>query len=258
MTRGRNGSCYSELIAKEMITGGSFERLRWAALLHDMGKLDVPPEILNKDDDRPTRRPSSHAIREGRALPGADRRLAGRMATRSRRPSRALGWNGISARPRGTDIPLAARIVAVADAYDVMTSTRSYKKPMPPRSPGGRSPTTPVRSSTRRSPEPSSPSASATSGVPAGRWPGRQPPGDSTGPDRLGDPTDRIGIVATATTMSAAVVNLPEEPPRQPQPSPSSTRPPRRFLRPRRPSSRPRRYQPPLLRRRRRPPRRQQ
>ena len=56
MTRGHSERVrvFSDLIAEELgLDEGSRDRLRWASLLHDIGKLDVHPDILNKDG-RPT------------------------------------------------------------------------------------------------------------------------------------------------------------------------------------------------------------
>ena len=108
-------------------------RLRWSALLHDMGKLHVPSEILNKEgrpNDEEWAILRDHPAKAEEYLePLADWLGEWRHA--------AVGhherWdgNGYPSGQKGTEIPLSARIVAVADAFDVMTSTRSYKKPMP-------------------------------------------------------------------------------------------------------------------------------
>ncbi|MEM9656113.1 MAG: HD-GYP domain-containing protein [Actinomycetota bacterium] len=110
------------------------QRLAWASLLHDIGKLTVPPEILNKDG-RPT--DEEWEILKNHPAAGEDYvdPLAGwlgdwRLAT-SQHHER---WDG-TGYPyglTGDQISLAGRIVAVADAYDVITSRRSYKAPMSP------------------------------------------------------------------------------------------------------------------------------
>ena len=135
MTRGHaeRVRAYSELIGEEMgLRSSDLDKLRWAALLHDMGKLDVPSEILNKPG-RPTE--EEWKILQGHPAaaipylaPLAD--WLGDWIHAADGHHERWDGGGYPAGLAGTDIPLSARIVAVADAFDVMTSTRSYKKPM--------------------------------------------------------------------------------------------------------------------------------
>ncbi len=125
---------YTDLIVAEMHLGErEANLLRWSALLHDVGKLRVPQEILNSDQ-RPSKEEwtilMTHPA-EGLALTeclgdwlGEWRRTIGEHHER---------WdgNGYPSALGGSEIHLGARIVAVADAFDVMTSARSYKKPVP-------------------------------------------------------------------------------------------------------------------------------
>ncbi len=110
------------------------DRLNWSALLHDVGKLKVDAEILNKPG-RPTDEEWAKLRRhplEGEALAEPLRRWLGEWAD-------AIGyhhenWDG-TGYPRGTvgeAIPLGGRIVAIADVFDVITSARSYKRPATP------------------------------------------------------------------------------------------------------------------------------
>ena len=124
---------FADLLALELgLFEGDRDRLRWAALLHDLGKLGVEPGILNKtgllDEDE------WRVIREHPATGG---RLAAPLAPFLGRWYPAIGqhherWNG-SGYPHGLvgeQISYGARIVAVADAFEVMTSSRSYRRPM--------------------------------------------------------------------------------------------------------------------------------
>lgn len=137
MTRGHaeRVQAYCDLIAEELeLSDEDRGKLRWGALLHDMGKLEVPSEILNKAG-----RPDED---EWKILQGHP--AAGRSYVDSLRPwlgdwlgavdEHHCRWdgNGYPYDLAGADITLAGRIAAVADAYDVMTSVRSYKKAMAP------------------------------------------------------------------------------------------------------------------------------
>lgn len=136
MTRGHceRVRAYTDLIIAEMgIHEPDASRLRWAALLHDVGKLFVNPDILNSPD-----RPTNAQWEELKSHTWQGDKLIGPLKPWLGSWHRAVGehherWDG-GGYPNGLagiDIHLGARIVAVADAFDVMTSTRSYKKPIP-------------------------------------------------------------------------------------------------------------------------------
>lgn len=132
LTRGHSERvrAYAQMIGRELgLKPSELELLNWAALLHDVGKLEIPHEILAKNG-RPTedewailRRHPEH----GEALVAPLRGWLGDWCD-------AVGhhherWDG-SGYPRGLagkEISLAGRIVAVADVFDVVTSSRSYK-----------------------------------------------------------------------------------------------------------------------------------
>jgi uncharacterized protein YjbI with pentapeptide repeats len=135
LTRGHTERvrAYADLIAAEMeVSEVDRQKLAWASLLHDIGKLTVPAEILNKNG-RPTDEEweilQTHpAAGEAFIEPLADWLGEWRYAT-SQHHERWDG-RGYPCGLAGTDISLAGRIVAVADAYDVITTKRSYKEPM--------------------------------------------------------------------------------------------------------------------------------
>ena len=124
---------YTELIIEEMgLPVADAERLRWAALLHDLGKLMVPAEILNKDG-----RPTDAEWEILKTHPAEGVKLAAPIAAWLGEWLGAIGehherWDGdgYPSGLAGYDIHLGARIVSVADTYDVITSPRSYKKPI--------------------------------------------------------------------------------------------------------------------------------
>jgi hypothetical protein len=134
LTRGHSERvrAYSQMIGDELgLTADEIDRLRWAALLHDIGKLEIPFEILNKPDSL-----TAEEYETIKRHPEIGAQLTAPLAGWLGQSIRAVAehherWDG-DGYPnglRGTDISLAARIVAVADAFDVMTSVRSYKKP---------------------------------------------------------------------------------------------------------------------------------
>ena len=125
---------FSELIAVEMGLDEPFrERLRWGSLLHDMGKLTVPAEILNKPG-KPTAEEwkvlQSHPM-NGEVMLAPLKEWLGEAIHAAGQHHERWDGNGYPQGLKGDQISLSARIVAVADAYDVMTATRSYKKALP-------------------------------------------------------------------------------------------------------------------------------
>jgi putative nucleotidyltransferase with HDIG domain len=136
LTRGHSERvrALSDLMAKQLqLDEEDREKIRWAALLHDIGKLRVPGEILRKPS-KPTAEEwqilKTHPA-EGVAL------IQGPIADWLGDWARAIGehheqfdGSGYPAGFSGTDISLAGRLVAVADVFDVITAARSYKKPM--------------------------------------------------------------------------------------------------------------------------------
>ena len=105
------------------------DRLRIAALLHDVGKLAIPDEILEK--------PAPLSPGEWRTMvqhPRIGQVILEQAATLKDAAPIILhhheryAGHGYPFGLRGTDIPLGARIVAIADAYDAMRNDRPYKR----------------------------------------------------------------------------------------------------------------------------------
>jgi putative two-component system response regulator len=111
------------------------ERIRRAALLHDVGKIGVPDHILTKPGPLTAEeiaRMRTHTL------------IGARLLARGRSPLIATAaeiaefhhehWDG-SGYPHGLtgeEIPLSARIVAIADQYDALSSDRPYRRALPP------------------------------------------------------------------------------------------------------------------------------
>jgi HD-GYP domain-containing protein (c-di-GMP phosphodiesterase class II) len=124
---------FSDLIADEMkLAPADRARLRWASLLHDIGKLVVPSEILSKpakltdaEMDNVRRHPD-----EGARLIGPLAAWLGEWAGAVPHHHERFDGRGYPRGLAGEQISLAGRIVAVADSYEVMTAVRPYRKPI--------------------------------------------------------------------------------------------------------------------------------
>jgi hypothetical protein len=123
----------ADLLAKEAgLSDEERDKLRWGALLHDIGKLAVPGAILNKPD-----RPNEEEWATLQRHPEEGEHLVEPLVTWLGPWAGAVGhhhekWDG-TGYPHalaGEDISLGGRILAIADAYEVMTAARAYKVPM--------------------------------------------------------------------------------------------------------------------------------
>ena len=102
----------------------------FAALLHDVGKIHVPNEIVNKRgplDDAEWAVMHRHTI-DGEAMLGRVGGLLGRVGSIVRATHEHYDGAGYPDGLAGEQIPLAARIVTCCDAFNAMTTDRSYRK----------------------------------------------------------------------------------------------------------------------------------
>jgi putative two-component system response regulator len=123
---------FVESILKEMgKQGPEVELITTAARLHDIGKIAVPDTILNKPGKLTD---EEWAIMASHPEVGAD--FLGkhpgfkRGVEIVRHHHEAWDGTGYPHKLKATEIPLGARIIAVADSYDAMTSDRPYRKGM--------------------------------------------------------------------------------------------------------------------------------
>jgi putative nucleotidyltransferase with HDIG domain len=104
-------------------------RIRLAALLHDVGKIGIPEKILHKNG--PLTPPEyeqicEHPLIGERILQPLMRSLPDVVASVKHEHERFDG-RGYPSRLRGPEIPIASRIIMVADCHDAITSDRPYR-----------------------------------------------------------------------------------------------------------------------------------
>ncbi|WP_175452393.1 HD-GYP domain-containing protein [Thiohalomonas denitrificans] len=126
---GRRVALYAATIAEAMsLSEDELEQVYQAALLHDIGKIGIPDAILTKPG-RLTECESaiicSHPDKGADILQGLPQLCE--LAPLVRHHHERWDGAGYPARLKGEAIPLGARIIAVADVFDAVTSDRSYR-----------------------------------------------------------------------------------------------------------------------------------
>jgi HD-GYP domain-containing protein (c-di-GMP phosphodiesterase class II) len=102
--------------------------LQWSALLHDVGKIGIRDDILNKQGKltpEEFRHIQEHPVRSHRVVqqvPQLAAALDGVLYHHER-----FDGSGYPAGLQGEEIPLQARIIQIADVFDALTSSRSYR-----------------------------------------------------------------------------------------------------------------------------------
>ncbi len=119
----------SVMIAREIgMRAERVEAIRYAGMLHDVGKLGVPTSVLQKsgsltdDEFAAIQLHPMRGLDIVREIGFLDEALAGIMHHHER-----IDGRGYPMGLAGDEIPEFARVLAVADAFDAMTSTRSYR-----------------------------------------------------------------------------------------------------------------------------------
>ena len=112
------------------LTGDELGNLRWASLLHDIGKIGIDPSVQNKPGMlTPTE--YNYILTHCTIGPGIVQPLVNDMIVEAiRHHHDSYDGSGLNQTVAGEEIPLGARILAVADSFDAMTSDRPYRAAM--------------------------------------------------------------------------------------------------------------------------------
>ncbi|OMP65650.1 hypothetical protein BTO28_16345 [Domibacillus epiphyticus] len=129
-------SAYSLSLAERLNQNGykiNIEELRVASILHDIGKINIPSEILQKEDrltDEEYDIIKSHSV------------LGYNLAREMEFPQQIweailyhherMDGKGYPHQLKGNEIPLYARIISIADTFDALTTTRAYRSAFSP------------------------------------------------------------------------------------------------------------------------------
>ncbi len=134
-TRGHSDrvSAYSVLIGKKLgLSDEDLEKLKVGGLFHDIGKIGIPDSILLKEGkltDEEYDKIKEHPLIGVKILQNAS--LFQDFIDIVKYHHERFDGRGYPERLSGENIPLLARITAVADTYDAMTSKRSYRDALP-------------------------------------------------------------------------------------------------------------------------------
>ena len=131
-TRGhsRRVSEYSAAIAEELgFTHEQIQDIRFIGLLHDIGKIGIPDAVLNKPGRLTD---EEYQVMKGHTTVGAeilkDIDMINGLDIGARYHHERYDGKGYPDGLAGEEIPMIARIIAVADAYDAMSSNRVYRR----------------------------------------------------------------------------------------------------------------------------------
>lgn len=124
---------YSKMLAEKMgIDSKEQDEIYFAGLLHDVGKIRIPDEIIKKEGiltDDEFNYIKLHPVAGYHILKGIS--AFSMIATGAKYHHERYDGKGYPNGLSGDNIPLVARIIGVADAYDAMTSNRCYRDTLP-------------------------------------------------------------------------------------------------------------------------------
>ncbi len=134
-TRGhsRRVAEYSVAVAQELgLDEEKVEDIRFIGMLHDIGKIGVPDSVLNKPgklSNEEYQLMKDHTVIGGEIL--KDITMITDLDVGAKYHHERYDGKGYPEGLKGEEIPLIARIIGVADAYDAMTSNRIYRRHLP-------------------------------------------------------------------------------------------------------------------------------
>lgn len=121
---------YSVEIGKEMnLDEESLEKLEYMAILHDVGKIGIKDSILNKQaqlDDEEYAIMKTHTLVGSKILDSM--KTLKYLSLGAKYHHEKYDGTGYNFGLKGNEIPLEARVIAIADTYDAMTTDRPYRK----------------------------------------------------------------------------------------------------------------------------------
>ena len=121
---------YSKMLAKELgMSGKEQQDIYYMGLLHDIGKIGIPNVIINKTSkltDEEYEKIKMHPVYGYEIL--SEIQSMPELSIGARYHHERIDGKGYPDGLKGDEIPFMARIIAVADSYDTMTSNRSYRK----------------------------------------------------------------------------------------------------------------------------------
>lgn len=124
---------YSAMLAKEYgLDEEQCHNVKQLGFLHDIGKIGVPDAVLNKEGkltDEEFDTIKNHTVKGGDILKTVE--AMPEIWQGARWHHERYDGRGYPDKKAGEDIPLEARIIAVADSYDAMTSKRCYRDALP-------------------------------------------------------------------------------------------------------------------------------
>jgi len=131
----RRVSYYSAILAEELgLDDQRVETIRWAAPMHDVGKIGIPESILQKPGRLTPEEFSTmkqHTVLGGRLFDGAESPLLRTSATVALTHHERYDGSGYPRGLSGNAIPIEGQSVALADVFDALSSDRCYKPAYP-------------------------------------------------------------------------------------------------------------------------------